>query len=69
MSIQFFFSLTVLHTFSTVKQAIIKHYPLLADINATASGSNLESRLKALVNQAPLMLMIKVGNLEIATHE
>ena len=44
-----------------VKESIIKHYPLLADIGTgqTASNSSLDARLKQLINQNDLMIFMK----------
>ena len=46
---------------SKVKESIIKHYPLIADIGSgeTTSKSSLESRLKQLIESSDLMVFMK----------
>lgn len=44
-----------------VKESIIKHYPLIADIGSgdTTSKCSLDARLKQLINTSDLMIFMK----------
>lgn len=51
----------VVELVNKVKQSIIKHYPLVANIGSgeTTSKSSIETRLKELINSSDLMIFMK----------